>query len=54
MHHGSPARLLPWLQTLTALVTKVGLLLESTVFYETKMPEVPIPKSFVKSTDTIR
>jgi len=29
---GSPARLLPWLQTLAALTAKVGLLLESTRF----------------------
>ena len=29
---GSPARLLPWLQTLAALTSKVGLLLESTRF----------------------
>ena len=29
---GSPARLLPWLQTLTALAAKVGMLLESTRF----------------------
>jgi len=31
-HHGTPQRLLPWLHTLTALVVKVGLLLESTRF----------------------
>ena len=31
-HHGSPTSLMPWLQTLSAIVTKVGLLLESTRF----------------------
>ena len=31
-HHGSPTLLIPWLQTLAALASKVGLLLESTRF----------------------